>query len=821
MGGISAALKSANRDMARDLIPVKGYENGLFLTSDNEIGFGFVAEPLWAADSHTASRLNALMNLDWPENSALQFSLWQGPDITGYLDEYESVRDPKTRQEAQVRTEFLRNGAWEPLIDRLIVRNAQLIITFKTPLPKGHRKIPQSFLDMVENIKGACDETLETVGVQHVGLSAEILLRIYQTMFVRNKDAEWRTDSNTYYNDNEPFEDQIFDYDTEINISRSEIATGHDVIKTLSIKRFPKFSYFGDAVAFIGDPQSGVRGIFENVLISASIIFPSVEMTKAKMSSKRSYIQHQAYGPLLKHIPELAELNESFSTLHESFNDGDRPIVMYLGISVFVHQSKTANVAACVSNIKTYWRELGFQLAEDKFITLPAFLNQIPFGVNVKGYNDMFRYKTMATRHCIPMLPLFSDWKGSVTPALSFISRKGQAMKYSLFDSDSNYNLVIAAQSGSGKSFLTNEIIKSYNRMGGLVWVIDVGRSYEKLCHGLDGQFMVFTKESNLCLNPFSMIKDYEEEADIVIGIIQAMAAPTEKLTDFQVSVLRRVTSEVWSESGSGTTIDDVAKKLKSEEDIRVRDIGNQLFAFTKDGEYGRFFYGENNMSFTNPFTVLELEELKGKSNLQQVILLQLIYQIQQEMYMGEKDRPKLVLVDEAWDLLTHGDVAKFIETGYRRFRKYGGSAVTVTQSINDLYDSPSGHAISESSAHKMLLGQQSEAIDQIKESKRLSLSDGAYELLKTVRTVPGKYSEIFFIGPYGAGIGKLIVDNFHKLLYSTNPKDVGEIDRYRKQGLTIEDAIIQILKSRGLDSARSNDARFNRRATDPKPHVV
>ncbi|KJJ58604.1 hypothetical protein VC77_00660, partial [Vibrio cholerae] len=68
--------------------------------------------------------------------------------------------------------------------------------------------------------------------------------------------------------------------------------------------------------------------------------------------------------------------------------------------------------------------------------------------------------------------------------------------------------------------------------------------------------------------------------------------------------------------------------------------------------------------------TVLELEELKGRKHLQQVVLLQLIYQIQQEMYLGERDRRKIVFIDEAWDLLTQGDVGKFIETGYRTISK-------------------------------------------------------------------------------------------------------------------------------------------------------
>ena len=42
-----------------------------------------------------------------------------------------------------------------------------------------------------------------------------------------------------------------------------------------------------------------------------------------------------------------------------------------------------------------------------------------------------------------------------------------------------------------------------------------------------------------------------------------------------------------------------------------------------------------------------------------------MIYQIQQAMYLGERDRPKLVVIDESWDLLTLGDAATFMERMY------------------------------------------------------------------------------------------------------------------------------------------------------------
>lgn len=167
------------------------------------------------------------------------------------------------------------------------------------------------------------------------------------------------------------------------------------------------------------------------------------------------------------------------------------------------------------------------------------------------------------------------------------------------------------------------------------------------------------------------------------------MAAPTEPLGDYRTAGLRRALKSLWDSKGKAMGVDDVAEALLADEDQRIRDVGQPLCPFTTQGEYGRFFNGANTVAFASPFVVLELEELKGRKHLQQVVLLQLIYQIQQVMYLGDRGQPKLVLIDEAWDLLTQGDVARFIETGYRRFRKYGGAAVTVTQSLNDLYTKP------------------------------------------------------------------------------------------------------------------------------------
>ena len=72
----------------------------------------------------------------------------------------------------------------------------------------------------------------------------------------------------------------------------------------------------------------------------------------------------------------------------------------------------------------------------------------------------------MTTQHATSLLPLFSDWKGASSPRVTLLSRNGQVMGIDLFDSSTNYNAVIAAQSGSGKSFFANDLIYAYLAAG-------------------------------------------------------------------------------------------------------------------------------------------------------------------------------------------------------------------------------------------------------------------------------------------------------------------------------------------------------------------
>jgi len=790
----------AVRERVSRLFPALAYspEDQLFYLEKSSLGFGFLCTPLAGGDDRLMDRFNNLVNLSWPRETMLQFCLWTSPDL---VPEQIMLIGNETDEVSQVlqdirasRVEFLRRKTSEPLDSGgLLLRDLKLLVTARLPLAyeePGSRDI-RTALDL----RDAALETLKTCGFNPQVLTAADYIRFMETIFNWSPAASWRHFTNTEFDAGRLIRDQIMDYDTKLQVFYNHLRVGDKIVKLLSPKRIPEITTFGLAQRFLLDPLTGTRGVRENVLITASLYFPDSERLRGKLEKERQWVTNQTFGPMLKFVPRLGKKKESYDTLFESIEEGgDRLVRLALTVVLFC-DPETVNGA--VANIQAFWRESGIQLLEDRFVCLPLFLNALPFGAEPEVVKELNRYRTLGSRQSLVFLPAFGSWKGTGAPAMQFMGRDGQVMFFDLFDSSTNYNAVIAAQSGSGKSFLTNEIIVQYLSLGGRAWVIDIGRSYEKLAQVLGETFMEFSADSDICLNPFSIVRDYEEDADALVGLVTAMASPKEDLDNFQTPQLRRVLNEVWQQEGPEMSIDSLALALKSAGDSRITDIGHQLYPFTSKGEYGRFFNGPNNVNFQGRLIVIELEELRGRKLLQQVVLLQMIYQIQQDMYLGERDRRKIVIIDEAWDLLTQGNVGEFIEHGYRRFRKYGGAAIAITQSINDLYNSSSGEAIAENSACKILMGQAPETILKLKEKGRLDLGEYGFELLKTLHTVPGRYSEMCFVTQQGLGIERLYVEPFKRLLYSTKAEDIYALQQLQKQGLSLMAAIDALMAER------------------------
>jgi conjugal transfer ATP-binding protein TraC len=460
------------------------------------------------------------------------------------------------------------------------------------------------------------------------------------------------------------------------------------------------------------------------------------------------------------------------------------------------------------------WRGRGFQLNADVYMHRQALLASLPMTLSEKFHKDMAKMrrvsrKTMA--NAIHLAPLIAEWRGTRTPALVFGGRRGQLMTLDIFDNDlGNYNFAIIGAPGSGKSVLMNEMAWSYRAIDAKVWMLDLGRSFEKLCRKAKGTYIEFKPDVDICLNPFTHIVDINEDIDMLVPAISKMASMSRPLDEVQYKAISAMVLKLFKAHGNDLTVTALRDAFKGgtiEElgainDPRIKDLAIMLNPYARGGQYERFFEGRNNIDFANDFVVIENEELKRRPDLHAVVNILLLHQITGEMYLT-RNRRKVLFIDELKQQL--GDIgaddpvkAAVVEEAARRARKYGGSLGTATQSADDYYGSAQMEAAFNCSDWVFLLRQKPESIEMLDRKGRLSMDEPKKRLLNSLRTEPGVFSEVYISSPVGEGVARNILDPATHLLFSNKLEDNAPIDELRAQGLGIDEAIAELLRRRG-----------------------
>lgn len=811
---------------AADLIPIMAYDppRGLFYGGDGTLSFGAVCHALPGGDDKTEGRFRTLLEEDWPDDTILQFSLIASPNLVREFHRIAAARGGAMEgvlgDALKARLQFFQEASDRGFAEcgGVFLRDFQVIFTAKIPIAGTEPN--EAELDSVSQLRSRAINSLGHGGFAPVPIDGHRFVEVLSTYLNRSDSASWRIFGGDRARDDVPLNRQVFDKATDLRVDRAGLWLDDVRVSILSAKQMPEFLQWGLGAQLVGDMLHGTRGLRSPFFVTLSLHYPNQQSTRMKFNGKRQWVTNSAFGPMGRLLPTLATQKRDLDTLTTSMDNGFRPIRFALTLCLYSRpadptasfeerlRSAEQQSLADQSNARTYWSEAQLGLMPDRFVCLPLFVNALPFCADRRALTDIGRYRSGTTEHATRLLPAFADWRGTGRPALNLISRNGQLMNVCLFDSSTNYNTVIAAESGSGKSFLANNLIESYLSMGAYVWVIDAGYSYVKLAEEFGGEYLDFNPEKKeVSLNPFPIVQDYDEEGDILEAVLTAMAAPSMPLSDLQSSGLRRVMRELWSEKAQRMAIDDIAARLLQETDERLRDVGSQLYQFTTAGAFGRYVHGRNTVDFRSRFTVLELDHLRSRKHLQQVVLLMLIYAIQQQMYRLPRGVKKLVLIDEAWELLGEGEVGKFIEFAYRRFRKYNGAAITITQSIADFHATESGKAIAANSANMFLLGQKSEVVDTLVAENKLALPPFSVEVLKSVHTLPGQYSEVYVKTESGAGVGRLIVPPFSRLLYSTRPPDLEAIAQFKERGLSTVEAIHAVIAARAGATGKADAA--------------
>lgn len=762
-------------------------------SKESRLGVCLRGYPLSGADERMMQRLKSVLTAQMPVDTFIQFGIFSDPDVSAnvnaYLENKKDCNNELLSRLSAKRADFLISGVETPLpgMNDVHLCRQRLIVSMTVPC-KGMPT--QKEISDVSDIAGKLKEGLVSVGMWLEYMNDQEYEALLRRFFHLYEPDDRHVDPFT------ELREQVFGPGDAVQFNRDEINfnDGQYFSKTLSVKHFPSRAGIGLMNVLLGDPVGSHNQITDPYWISATIFYPDQDKKVSQFRFKHAFVTNQTFGGITRLIPMIGYKKQGMDILLREL-DGGGGMLCELNFTMTMfsrsHEKLNRNAAA----FRAWAASYGFELREDKRILKELYFSLLPMGTTAKGIKNLFRFNTMAVTHAIHNLPIIGTWTGSGAGAASiFPTKRGTTVLFDPYDSETNFNGVLAAGPGSGKSFGAQQFLCDWMAGGARAWVIDQGRSYEKLCEAVGGQFIEFSEDSDICLNPFTNIEDIDEEMDILTAIFAKMAAPEGGLDDYRTSKLQEKIYQAFSKSANKADADLVARQCLDDDDQRVKDIGSMLFPFTKQGPHGRWFNGKANVNMNKDLVVLELQELAGKKALQQVVLIQLFSAIGDQMYHTH-GRKKIMLIDEAWSLLKDPLMGDAIEAAYRKVRKHQGGAWLITHSIADLYQTASGKAIINASAWQVILQQEGETLDNAVKNGHMNLDVYTLNLLKSVHTVPGKYAEMMIRKANDWGIVRFVADRFAQILFSTKGWERDYVFDQMKAGRNVVEVIDQLVQ--------------------------
>ncbi|SDG32520.1 Bacteroides conjugation system ATPase, TraG family [Dyadobacter soli] len=330
-----------------------------------------------------------------------------------------------------------------------------------------------------------------------------------------------------------------------------------------------------------------------------------------------------------------------------------------------------------------------------------------------------------------------------------------------------NRNKFILGPSGSGKSFFTNHMVRSYYEQGSHIVLVDVGHSYKGLCDLVNGYYFTYQETNPIKFNPFHIAEgdslDTEKKESIKTLILALWKKDNEVFKRSEYVALSNALTlyyayiDEYEEFACFNTfyefLRDEFVPILDEDKVKDRDfdVANLLYVlrpYYKGGEFDYLLNATENIDLLNErFIVFELDNIKDHP-----ILFPVVTIIIMEVFISKmrklKGIRKMILIEEAWKAIAKEGMADYIKYLFKTVRKYLGEAIVVTQEVEDIISSPVvKQAIINNSDCKILLDQSKyqNKFGQIQEL--LGLTEKEKTLILSVNKANDplrKYKEVF-----------------------------------------------------------------------------
>lgn len=798
--------KAMERYPLSDWLLYHAYDSDLQLywLADGRWGACWRSEPLGGLDLAQRRQAQACFELEWPTRTTIQIALHGSRRIDAVLDRYVALRaqaHPDDRRWAEQVAAWYRARTTDRVTPSLPVpvRDWRCYVSITIPGDASRASAERAAERIVAGRNLLAQLGLALEPVEPVGL----LTLLHELLNPGHPPEE----APTAYDSRTLLAQQAIRYDTRVAVESDALSIDGWPMAALSPQLYPE-RWSGSMREVIGRTLKSLEQLACPCWLGFTAVRLDQQQATAQLAKKHVIASNQAFGPMMRMIPMIGKKKEQYDLMMDAVTEGRH--LWAVGHQLLLFAPDADRLAQAVEGAIALGRGLGWIWQRDRYIGLLQMLSTLPMqGVNdpTEGRQRLRRLRTMHSEAAAALLPLEADWKGAPhRPVLLYTTRSGQLVTYDLFANTSgNFNVCVAAKSGAGKSFWTNDLIRSYLSVGARVWMIDAGNSYRTLAQlfGDRAAYIQWSKDAQaLALNPFASAADREPDTIAQLrAVLAQMLSPSRALTDWERSVLEEIIGAVLETSGPEGTVTEVMERLAAYGDARARDMATQLRPYARTGMYGSWFHRSGRLPWDAPFIVLELDGLQQQQELRSVILLQLLLAIQHEMFLGDRAIRKLCGMDEAWDLLSRaGHTADFFETGVRRVRKYNGSIIVITQGVDDFYHKLGavGRALLQNSDYLVLPMQKPESIEVLEQNRQLAMGEGDLAALRSLMKTD-EYAEFLFSLPLGKEVLRHIVDEHSRLVYTTKADDLAAIDRLAAQwGCTRLEAIARLAERRG-----------------------
>jgi type IV secretory pathway VirB4 component len=364
-----------------------------------------------------------------------------------------------------------------------------------------------------------------------------------------------------------------------------------------------------------------------------------------------------------------------------------------------------------------------------------------------------------------------------------------------------NGNSVVFAKSGAGKSFTVKlEALRSL-MFGTEIFIIDPENEYQRMAEAVGGAYVRLSLNSNTRINPFDLPQVVDsEEADNALrsnlitlhgllrlmmggaqaqmqsgaGVVLPALSPVEE-SDLDAALIETyaragITNDPLTHQSPPPTIADLYDVL-----LHMGGTGPQLAQRLRkytSGTFAGIFSQQSNININNPLVVFNIRDLEDE--LRPVAMYIVLNYIWNKTKSDQRRR--ILIVDEAWQLMKYEDSANFLFSLAKRARKYNLGITTITQDVEDFMGSRMGRAIVANASMQILLKQSPSAVDVL--SSVFKLTSEEQKRLSQFPVGQG----LFFAGQNHVHI-QIVASPTETGLITTNPQQVaamqaGEINQ-------------------------------------------